>query len=552
LRRAAVGGGAALLSSRAVSPTPRRRSAPAVGSPAPRGSRGRLCGLAPASARVPEPGVRGRSRRAAVRARRLAALVLALVLPAGVAAAAPAPMVPDGRADEPTRVLRIERVVILGREQVSESQILDILEREGLVDDAELLWPDDARIERVRDRLRATGYFKRVTLRVEPLPDDDDRVELLVDIAERSTVSVADVYLGSSRLTPFRGGIALAERNFLGRGVLLGGALIWGTQPNIDRSRRQQSYRVFAEAPRLLSAPLGLLAGGWYVSASEPYRVEGAEDDPNPALFRSFEYDRIGGQVGVSFPVTARLELAADYTFERVGAFMPSAPARVDERGQVVELDLHMRDGVHRHTSVDFGLTYDARNELFLVGKGGRFALDVQVSSAATGSQYEYVKIVAAGAYSIRLPWRHWLTPSASGGQISGRAPLFERFYSGDLSSWTPGREQGLRYSTRNPIDVFGTGIDTRDYGDFFGRFDLEYAWPLFRRTRTRGVYGGDLYLSLGLFTIMGDVADRARRRAADERLAPIGGAADLGLRLDTALGTFSLSVGNVLRRTPL
>lgn len=496
---------------------------------------------------------RGRARpRAGLSCRFAAALLLAAGLPAGAARAAPAPAGGSARAEDSSRVLRIERVVIVGREQVSERQILGLLEREGLVAGAELLWPDDARIERIRDRLRATGYFKRVTLRVEPLPSAEERVELYVDLVERSTVSIADVYLGSSRLTPFRGGIALAERNFLGRGVLLGGALIWGTQPVIDRARRQQAYRVFAEAPRLLSAPLGLLAGGWFVSASEPYRVAGAEDDPDPSLFRTFEYDRIGGQVGVSFPVTARLELAADYTFERVAAFMPTAAKRVDESGALVDLDLHLRDGAHRHTSVDFGLTYDARDELFLVGKGGRFALDVQASSAATGSQYEYVKIVAAGAYSFRLPWRHWLTPSASGGQISGRAPVFERFYSGDLSSWTPGREQGLRYSTRNPIDVFGTGIDTREYGDLFGRFDLEYAWPLFRRTRTRGVYGGDLYLSLGVFTLMGDAAERARRRAAGERLAPVGAAADLGLRLDTALGTFSLSVGNVLRRTPL
>lgn len=515
-----------------MSPLPPRRSAPAVGTPGPHGGRGRA------------------RERAGPPRRVVAALLVALAWPAGAALAAPAGG--TARVEDPVRVLRIDRVVIVGREQVSERQILGIVEREGLVAGAELLWPDDARIERVRDRLRATGYFKRVTLRVEPLPSAEDRVELYVDLTERSTVSIADVYLGSSRLTPFRGGIALAERNFLGRGVLLGGALIWGTQPVVDRARRQQSYRLFAEAPRLLSAPLGLLAGGWFVSASEPYRVAGAEDDPDPSHFRSFEYDRIGGQVGVSFPVTTRLELAADYTFERVAAFMPTAPKRLDESGTLVDLDLHLRDGVTRHTSVDFGLTYDARDELFLVGQGGRFALDVQASSAATGSQYEYVKIVAAGAYSFRLPWRHWLTPSASGGQISGRAPVFERFYSGDLSSWTPGREQGLRYSTRNPIDVFGTGIDTREYGDLFGRFDLEYAWPLFRRTRTRGVYGGDLYLSLGVFTLMGDAAERSRRRAAGERLAPVGGAADLGLRLDTALGTFSISVGNVLRRTPL
>lgn len=454
--------------------------------------------------------------------------------------------------DEPLRVLRIERVVIRGREQVSRRQILAILDREGLAAGTELSWPRDERVERVRSRLRATGYFKRVTLAVEPHGDSPTEVDLIVEIVERSTVSISDVYLGGSRLTPFRGGIALAERNFLGRGVLLGGALIWGTHPRIAKSRRQQAYKVFAEAPRLRSSSLGLLASGWFISASEPYRVQGRLDDPNPALFRGVEYDRVGGQVGLSFPLTPRLEIAADYTFERVEAFLPADPVRLDPSGEQVPVSLDLRDGAHRHTALDFSLSYDGRNELFLVGKGGRFVFDVQVASPATGSQYEYIKLVAAGTYGFRLPWGHWITPSVSGGQISGRAPVFERFYSGDLSSWTPGREQGLRYSTRNPIDVFGTGIDEREYGNLFGRIDLEYAWPLFRRTRTRGVYGGDLYLSLGIFTLAGDPTERRARREASERIAPIGAAGDLGLRLDTALGTFNLSVGNVLRRTPL
>jgi len=475
-----------------------------------------------------------------------------MTLVSGVGRAHASPRSTEAKVEEHRRVLRIERVAITGREQVSERQIKAVLEREGLVAGTELLWPEDERIDRARDRLRAMGYFKRVTLRVEPSPGQPDGVELYVDVVERSSVSISDIYLGSSELTPFHGGIALAERNFLGRGVLLGGALIWGAQPQVSKSRRQQAYKAFAEAPQLRAAPVGVLASGWFISASEAYRVAGAEDDPSPSLFRTFEYDRFGGQVGLSFPLTPRLELAADYTFERVAAFLPEDPIRVDEAGSLLELDLGLLDGVHRHTSVDFSLTYDGRDELFLVGKGGRVVLDIQTSSGATGSQYEYIKLVAAGAYSFRLPWRHWLTPSASGGQISGRAPLFERFYSGDLSVWTPGREQGLRYSTRNPVDVFGTGIGTREYGNLFGRIDLEYAWPLFRRTRTRGVYGGELDLSLGVFTLVGDPVERARRRSAEQRLAPVGAAADFGLRIDTALGTFNVSVGNVLRRTPL
>jgi outer membrane protein insertion porin family len=51
---------------------------------------------------------------------------------------------------------------------------------------------------------------------------------------------------------------------------------------------------------------------------------------------------------------------------------------------------------------------------------------------------------------------------------------------------------------------------------------------------------------------LAGDESERRARRAAGDLAAPVGFNANLGLRLDTALGTFDLSVGNVLRRTPL
>lgn len=456
-----------------------------------------------------------------------------------------------GDAAQP-RALKIRRIEIVGRDQVSERQIRRVLRDEEVVTGSEILWPEDPRIDRIRSRLRATGYFKRVTLRLQTVDDTPDEVVLVVDLAERSSVTVSQLHLGSSAMTPFRGGLAMAERNLRGRAIHLGGAFIWGSRPRVERARRQQAYRVHVEAPRLGSAPLGVHGSAWFSSASEPYRVDGAENDPDPALFRTFDYDRIGGIVGLAFPLSSRLSLDAGYRFERVEAFLPESAAWVRPDGTSQDVALDMLDGAHRHTAGQFGLIWDGRDEVFLAGQGGRFALDLQASSVAVGSQYEYIKIVAGGGYSFRLPWRHWITPIATGGQIAGNAPRFERFFSGDLSEWTPGREQGLRYSTRNPIDVFGTGIDSREFGNLFGRFDLEYAWPLFRRQRTRLVYGGDLVISTGVFTLAGDRRERARRREAGQRVAPVGFNADLGIRLDTAIGTFNVTVGNVLRRAPL
>ena len=242
--------------------------------------------------------------------------------------------------------------------------------------------------------------------------------------------------------------------------------------------------------------------------------------------------------------------MGIDYRFERVDALLPVQSAQAEPDAMLPELDV--RDGAHRLTVARLSVDYDGRQQSFLTGKGAQIGVDVQLSSSGLGSQYEYSKIVALGAYTIRLPWRHWLTPRAQAGQIIGEAPRFEQFYSGDLSQWTPGREESLRFSTRNPIDVFGTGIDTRTFGAMFGRFDLEYVWPVFRRTRNRGVYGGDLFLSLGVFTLAEDPEGRRRRRQADQRVAPTGFNADMGLRLDTALGTVRITVGNVLQRSPL
>jgi hypothetical protein len=478
--------------------------------------------------------------------------------PPGAAPATPvaprslAAPVDDWTEEGVDRRLRIQDVVIVGREQVSLAQIRSVLRREGLIRGAEILWPADERIERARERLRATGYFSRVTLRVEPVEGSLDRVELVVDLEERSTVEISSLYLGNSRMTPLRAGASVAERNFLGAGVHVGGSLIWSTLPEIDKARRQQAYRVFAEAPRLGEGKLGVLGSAYLVSASEPYRVAGAEDDPNPALFRTYDYSRVGGIVGVTFPVLPELVLGVDYRFEQIDALLPDNPV-YERPGRGPEpVDVAMKDGRHRLTAAHFGLTWDGRRQAFVAGKGGRIGLDLSLSSPALGSEYEYVKLVAAGAYTMRLPWGHWLTPIAQGGQIAGRAPVFEQFYSGDLSDWTPGREQSLRFSTRNPIDVFGTAIDTRTFGVIFGRFDLEYVWPLFRRTRTRVVYGGDLVLSAGVFTLVEDRGTRAARRDRGEIVSPVGFNADFGLRLDTAVGTVSLTVGNVLRRTPL
>lgn len=460
----------------------------------------------------------------------------------------------DAPAEGPSaRSLRLTEVRVVGAEQVSEKQIRSALVAEELAVGGAILWPEDTRVERARLRLLATGYFSRVTLKLRPGAAGGDTAVLIVEVEERASLTVTDLFLGSSAMTPFHGGLQLVERNFLGRAIHIGGGFIWGTVPHeIAKARRQQGLRLFVEAPRLPDTRFGLGGTFYVVSASEPYRVAGARDDPNPSLFRTVDYARVGGLLGLSFPITSRFQLGVDYRFEMVDALLPDAAIYVAPTGESEAVDLALHPGRRRLTSTNFSLGWDGRERAAQIGKGGRFALDLHLASPLVGSEYEYMRLVAGAAYTFRLPWRHWITPSVLAGQIAGKAPRFEQFYGGDLSELTPGRELGILYSTRGPFDLLGTGVDTRAFGSLFGRLDVEYVWPILRRSRIRGLTGGHLFLGAGLFTLAGDAEERARWRALGEPAAPLGLNLNLGIRLETAIGTLDLSVGNVMRRLPL
>ncbi len=453
------------------------------------------------------------------------------------------------------RSVEIVALEIVGRKQVAARQITEALEAEDLSEGELVFWPEDPRIARAIQRLASTGYFDEVAIRLVPVSDGAaSRAVLVVDLHERGSLVISDIHGQNSLLTTFAGGVEIVERNLAGSSVHLGAGFVVGTRARgVANDRRQQSYKVFAELPALAGTPLGAAGSAYMILANEPYRVRGEDHDPSPANFDTLPYNRYGGVVGITMPFRADLALGIDFRFEVIDAQMPATtPTRELPSGEIQDLDLRLQDGVHFLSSAEFSFTWDQRSRAAILGKGGHIRLDVQLSSPAIGSSYEYLRVLIGGGYSFRLPWGHWLTPSLWGAQIAGDAPRFEAILPGDLADWTPGRTMGLQYSTRAPIDVFGTGVDAYPLAQIGGRVDLEYGMPLFLRPRTSFVYGGYLYLSAGVFTLTGTRAERSMRRAAGQPAAPLGFNADFGLKLDTSMGTFAISIANILERTPL
>ena len=85
-------------------------------------------------------------------------------------------------------------------------------------------------------------------------------------------------------------------------------------------------------------------------------------------------------------------------------------------------------------------------------------------------------------------------------------------------------------------------------YDSFAARVLVEYAVPLWRRHGF--FYRGDAFAAFGAFALA-SVDDLRVRDVAPGKAIPADLTADLGLRLDTFVGIFTLSVANALGRIP-
>jgi outer membrane protein insertion porin family len=164
----------------------------------------------------------------------------------------------------------------------------------------------------------------------------------------------------------------------------------------------------------------------------------------------------------------------------------------------------------------------------------------VEAGISLLGSSYDYAKAVLDGSFYLKMPHGHALGFHLFAGAINGSAPYFDRFFIGDLDLLLPRRALGINFSTQPAPNFLGTSIAGQRYDNYAGRLLIEYAIPIWRH---RGlVYGGDAFVAVGLLGL-----------ASDEDMLtspPIDLTGDVGLRLDTYVGVFTISIANVLSRS--
>jgi outer membrane protein insertion porin family len=431
----------------------------------------------------------------------------------------------------------IDDVLIRGNNKTQKSIIAAEVAALGLVQGASVD-ASDPRVEAVRYRLLALGYFLDVRLSVTRGATRGG-VVLVVDVEERGTLVINELFPSTSAATAFWGGADVSETNFLGRGINLGAGFVASTTPVVPYAHAGLGVRLRAVVPPI-GGPYGLSlsATGIYNDGSEFYRVMGDDSDANPQNFVASRVKRAGGVLGFGKDFRSRLHAGVDFREEALSATLPTGTRSID---------FMINQGASRLGTVTASLDLDTRSDPILPRSGMRVALAVEGATSLLGSDYSYVKTTAEASFYHPMPRGHALGFHLFGGAIVGDPPYFDRFFIGDLNLLLPRRALGINFSTLPSRDLLDTSIAHHRYDHYAARALVEYAIPIWRR---RGfIYGGDAFLAVGLLG-MASRGDFIPPGESGLGALPIDLTGDLGIRLDTYVGIFTISIANALSRT--
>ena len=413
---------------------------------------------------------------------------------------------------------------------------------------------DDKELQLTRFRLLGTGFFRDVQLSLRR-GTKRGSVVLVVDVVERNTVVVNDLWLGLSAdaepdgrarpLTAF-GGIDVSEQNLAGTGVALGGAIALADRQLALRSRF--SDQAFLGSSWTAEAQL------LYNNAKDFFgNRDVLVDDPTQKVAQDFavvSYQRFGGKVSTGHEVgSVTTRIFFDYRLEKIDANLPLAASH--KRGPTSRRSTSIAPGSSVLSTVSATLVHDTRDEPFLPTRGWHLLGLAEASLTPLGSDYPYAKLVLRGSRWMPLPWEHVLRIEGILGSVFGDAPLFEKFYVGDYTDLRPHRALDLAFDRRAAPNFFNTAIAEVRYGDYAARLNAEYRIPLYRGRKS--IYGVDFFGSVGLYAVAnGRDLVRPARGYSGIQQAPVDLTFNLGLRMDTAAGGIALGIANFLGFIPI
>jgi outer membrane protein assembly factor BamA len=464
---------------------------------------------------------------------------------AGEAAPAPAPEATgesaenpqDNRADieEPDRPRYIiESIECRGNHKTLGTLIISHL----LFKPGETL--DEEKVEHSRIRLLALGYFKDARMRLER-GSMRGRVKVIVEVDERNTIIVDDLFFGVSSSNPVWGGLGISELNFLGRGMVLSGAFV--------ASEYQQGGRLGLYWPSVMNTNFtggiqALVSNGR--EAALAGRMQKIPAHPECDVLTESDqflpYFRAGGVLTAGIRIDRYNRVLIDMHVEAIDADVTESQYQ-DNSGRTCPnypFGGYLKDDASVLSSLTLRFERDTRDDFFMPRRGLLFSVSVELASRVLGSSYEYSKYMLRFDLNFPIASDHALRLSVIGGILQDvgerGSPFFSRFFVGDHALFWIDKGSLPRNLDLNFSDTF-------DYGDVLFSTTAEYDIPLwaggnfFYRAYIYGAFNFSYVTKAAFLATQEEWSGRAK--------SPI--SLDLGLKFDTPVGLFTFSLGYIV-----
>jgi outer membrane protein assembly factor BamA len=442
----------------------------------------------------------------------------------------------EGGAAKAPRYL-LQKIIVRGNKKSLRRVVLSYVDlRPG-----EMFSADDPRLEMARYRLLASGYFERVSLSLKR-GDRQGWAALVVRVKERNTIVIKDLMIGFSEITPYAS-IGVAENSFLGTGILVSGSVVG--------ARDQFGYKITLADDHFLGSDVGLHIEGRYADAVDFFghdNISVYEHSENRA-YAEMKYKRAGMRVGTGYTLLLDFNFWIDYRLEFIRANVPPAGYHYSfGEWRPIEFG-HLVQGNSVLSSLLFGVARDTRDHPLLPSMGSFSELAVEIGSEAFGSDYDFSKFTLTHDTYFPLGKGHSIRLALFAGLIMGDAPFYDQFFVGDFSSFVPARLLELNFSHLQPR-LLDTSVQEMRYEDLAGSLNLEYSIPFYRGAGM--VYGVNGFIGVGLFALASGQDLRTDPQGYQGyEVVPMDVTANLGVRIDTRIGVFMVSLANLFRLIP-
>jgi outer membrane protein insertion porin family len=369
---------------------------------------------------------------------------------------------------------------------------------------------DGDKLRRSKERLQNLGFFDELSYDTEDT-DTFNKKDLVVEVKEAKTGAFS-FGGGYSTVDDFLGFIEVEQKNF-----------DWKNFPYFTGGGQDLKVR----------ASFGTVSSGFDLSFTNPWifdypvsfgfdaykRIHKRESD----VGYGYDEDVTGGDLRLGKELSEYVSSSLTYRFDMIDI------SNVDSSSTG---DLKAEEGTNNISSLEFGLSFDNRDNIFDTHKGDIFSGSLQAAGGPFGGNKDFYKFFGRASH-------YWPLWKKSVVEFRGRLglgdafgdsesiPIYERYFAGGAYTIRGYNERKI-----GPIDA---GSDEPLGGESMIVGNIEYTYPVFD------------FMKAAVFYDTGNVWAKASKIGSGGFKSSYG----LGVRVKTPIGPLMLDYGIPLNKEP-